>query len=458
MVQKLSCILRNQAIVKKIIFPIIVIAICLAIVPTLKAQDLTINIDANSHYYYRKDGASSIIVFVHGFLGDATSTWTNDSNESWQEFIKNDVNFKNYDIYNVNYNTAIFEESLNIPQIATMIKNDMEADDIFKYKKIHFIVHSLGGIVVKDMLTNMIPHEDKKLNLIKSISFLGVPSKGSSLADITQIYPRAFSNIYKDLVAEKFNTYLYSLNNNWKRLYDKKNRPSLNAWYETKKTNGLLIVSRDEASSFYDNFSPLIKNHLEIAKPKDKDDSLYKQVMNHIVESSDAYNIQKIYKIFSLPTTRIEDSKNTKQKKIITDQHIEFINYSNNVLYFDNINLTSGICLSLRDVPDDTDMTSIWMNDKETTKTLKINGKQVDSSHISMKLEPNEPLHIDIEIKRNILVSESEYIKIKNIPKDVFPLFREHELRKIFKDTLRSYILKLNSTTNNQECINLGKM
>src|SRR4051812_6785848 len=81
----------------------------------LTAQD---SYAADSRYYRKLDDAQRVIVFVHGVLGDGTSTWTAKNNAYWPALIADDEYFGKYSIYTYEYPSSLLSAPFSIDEIA----------------------------------------------------------------------------------------------------------------------------------------------------------------------------------------------------------------------------------------------------------------------------------------------------------------------------------------------------
>lgn len=65
-------------------------------------------------HYIRDTGKDSVIVFVHGVLGDSQSTWTNEGTKAyWPDLMKDDSHFSDFDIFVVGYPSTLFHPGYN---------------------------------------------------------------------------------------------------------------------------------------------------------------------------------------------------------------------------------------------------------------------------------------------------------------------------------------------------------
>src|SRR5271166_351202 len=80
--------------------------------------------------YVRSTGADTVIVFVHGFMGDGVSTWTNDdTNAYWPAMLTHDPTFNGVDIFVYSYDTG-FSSPLSIDELADSMRSVLVAEGV----------------------------------------------------------------------------------------------------------------------------------------------------------------------------------------------------------------------------------------------------------------------------------------------------------------------------------------
>src|SRR5215831_13853686 len=128
------------------------------------------------------------VVFVHGLGGNETSTWTSDgSNESWLDWVVQDI--PGIAVWSLRYPADATKwtaegEGMALPDRAANLIPTMLYYGI-GLKKIVFICHSLGGLVVKQILRHSsemaMPDWSVIANSTLGVAFLATPHSGSSL-------------------------------------------------------------------------------------------------------------------------------------------------------------------------------------------------------------------------------------------------------------------------------------
>lgn len=122
------------------------------------------------------------IIFVHGVTGDAVGTWTNEKSKAyWPSVVRNDSKFSRSNVWVFNYESPRISNAQNIEELARKLGDEMRADGVFeRHERVYFLAHSMGGLIVREMLTQVLPPPDK----VPMIYFFGTPSAGAELAGV----------------------------------------------------------------------------------------------------------------------------------------------------------------------------------------------------------------------------------------------------------------------------------
>jgi hypothetical protein len=155
------------------------------------AQDLKTSLRKVSAGSHGGDPTLVDVVFVHGLGGDDISTWKPDeSPESWLNWLAEDI--PSIAVWSLKYPAGATKwtakgEGMALPDRAANLIPTMLYYGIGSRKTI-FVCHSLGGLVVKQILrhsTEMAQPEWQKIaESTLGIAFLATPHSGSSLASI----------------------------------------------------------------------------------------------------------------------------------------------------------------------------------------------------------------------------------------------------------------------------------
>ncbi|MEH2011589.1 AAA-like domain-containing protein [Nostoc sp.] len=228
------------------------------------------------------------VIFVHGLGGHARGTWH-------PQELRNDDNFwltwlaqerPDLGIWSFGYKAEPFEwrdSTMPLFDRASNLLEYLQVNDIGKYPII-FITHSMGGLLIKEMLRNA--QTFKKTAIIeqtKGIVFLSTPHTGSHLANLVdKIGILARSSVSVDEL--KLHIPQLRQLNEWYRQNVDSLEIATKVYFETKPTQGFLVVDQDSANPAIKDVQPIATDddHLSITKPKSTEDLVYKGVSQFI--------------------------------------------------------------------------------------------------------------------------------------------------------------------------------
>jgi len=223
--------------------------------------------------YIRNDGGGAVIIFVHGIFGDERETWTCPSTSAyWPELLAKDPAFQGFDVYTIAYPSSFFGSGISLTEMAENVFLRMTVDGVFeKHKRVVFVAHDLGGILVQQML---LAHRSV-LDAVSTIVNYGVPFQGSSMASMMRFLTN--NKMFQAMVPSPA---LSSIESEWLEA-----RPKVNMYcaYETIPLKGVIVVSSASASAVCNMpVIPLNANHVDLVKPCDRNDESYLVLVNAI--------------------------------------------------------------------------------------------------------------------------------------------------------------------------------
>ncbi len=209
--------------------------------------------------YVREQHNTQVIVFVHGLFGKADSTWTCPKGQSWPHLIASDGAFNSANLYVASYPTPYVGNRMTIDEIVANLKNRLDGDGVFsKHKKVVFVAHSMGGLVVQRLL---LTYRDLAKQ-IPFIYFFATPSSGAELASLAHAF--SADPLLKEMLPGDQNDYLLNLENEWRAASFQSIRRY--CAYE-KPPIGPLVVDRLSATRNCDSSLPITADHISIVKP-----------------------------------------------------------------------------------------------------------------------------------------------------------------------------------------------
>jgi len=240
-----------------------------------------------------KSGGAADLIFVHGLTGGPITTWTcpgsgEPSGDYWPKWIYEDVPGLN--VYTLGYPTSLFERWAK-KEMSLYERAKASLDYIASFglgdRPIGFVTHSLGGLLVKQIVRTGSEASDDGWNAIakncRLVIFLATPHTGSSLASAFTLALPRLSSQYLHLLRSD-SSELDQLNAAYRRLAPEL-KISTAAYYETSKTKNLaVVVNRTDADPGVVGAEvvPVDADHIDICKPANRRHPLYLGVRRHV--------------------------------------------------------------------------------------------------------------------------------------------------------------------------------
>lgn len=172
---------------------------------------------SGAHYVSREGGKKRVIVLVHGFTGNADTSWKNSNGTSFPDLLASDVRIKQADIFVASYETHWREENSKISNLADALFQELTSMGVVtEHRDLVFLCHSLGGLVVERMLIDR-PEIAAKTSFIQ---FFGTPHQGafSEVTNPIASFIAAFgsNHVIPELRAGSGNKILVELDQEWR--------------------------------------------------------------------------------------------------------------------------------------------------------------------------------------------------------------------------------------------------
>ena len=115
-----------------------------------------------NNLWYLLNDSSSVIVFVHGILSDSLGCWLSKEEGQttyWPHLVTEDARLQHPAVFLGGFYTAVDAGKYDIADCAKELLNGLTVPDAqlhrtpLEQKRIVFICHSTGGIVVRYLLT-----------------------------------------------------------------------------------------------------------------------------------------------------------------------------------------------------------------------------------------------------------------------------------------------------------------
>jgi pimeloyl-ACP methyl ester carboxylesterase len=252
-----------------------------------------------------------LAIFVHGFLGDAVSTWKNETTQaSFPILLQQDPAFK-LDTFVFAFRSSAVGATLNVSEIAADLELRLDAAGVLEqYESLVIVGHSMGGLIARETLLSY-PRIAAKT---KATYFFGTPTTGSQVATIARLF--SSNPALAQLATSNPDTYLGEALRRWNRATTPTAKPYSEAIrshcaYERLPTRGVLIVPQASATALCNGETEAIDaNHMDLVKPADREATSYLRL---------ARALRAVMQQAARPTTDVEATRQ-KQKSPDADR------------------------------------------------------------------------------------------------------------------------------------------
>ena len=248
-----------------------------------------------------------LIVLLHGLGGDAVASFkAKGGDKSWPELMRNDVDrvrgarpLGDYATASLSF-PATCSDRFTIPQTAASLVRTLYDDGVWtRHPSIIFIGHSLGGLIIQEMLTTSQsdPRYGALVDRTAGAIFLATPVGGSdhaaALATLLEHVPGFDRScpMVRDLRSIDSNAFLQKLDADWRkfmqteeRLKGRERRLRSVCLYETKSLFGVMIVGQSASAAVCDERLAMNEDHLSIAKPASRSSEVYMRARGLIAD------------------------------------------------------------------------------------------------------------------------------------------------------------------------------
>lgn len=224
------------------------------------------------------------VVFIHGLGGDRQGTWQFNPESFWPNWLATE--FSDCRVYCFGYSSKKLAgfftgEGSSLQDIASIF-----ADALLSRNNaapaILFVCHSLGGLVVKQLVRRCLESADSDYQdlgrSVAGVAFMGTPHMGSNVASVlTHLLGQFLSKPTKQLVHGEDT--LLELNDSF-RTNVSRQALIVFSYYETEKTGGVHIVDKVTANPglLASEQIAVQSNHINICKPSSQDAPVYKSI------------------------------------------------------------------------------------------------------------------------------------------------------------------------------------
>ncbi|KAJ5078594.1 hypothetical protein M0811_04919 [Anaeramoeba ignava] len=225
------------------------------------------------------------IVFVHGLKGNFVKTWRGwfQSGNFWiQSLLPKDIN-KSARIVSVSVKTFLGgwgSEGGSLQDMSLILLQNLQKAGIGKNRPVIFVSHSLGGLVVKELVVSAQTKYPYLFRNIRGCVFYSTPHFGMSISSQSKYFELLFGpNSSLNILTDKNS--LISLNKKFGTL----KIPTLSFAESKSIIPGIIVVSPQSANPGFGKFILTKESHRTISKHKSRDDPIYQELITFINEN-----------------------------------------------------------------------------------------------------------------------------------------------------------------------------
>jgi predicted alpha/beta hydrolase family esterase len=269
------------------------------------------------------DNRRGDVIFIHGLGGDGRGTWhpeeKKDDDNFWCFWLGEDL--KHLGIWSLAYEvepTRWKGNTMPLVERATNALSILDLEEIGE-RPVVFITHSMGGLLVKQMLRNALdfnnPRWQKIVEQTKGIVYLSTPHSGSDLANWTQYIKLIIRGTVSLEELKAHHPRLLELNEVY-RNQERLSQIPIEVYYEKHETQGFLVVNSTSANPGIRGVTPIPVdyNHINISKPVSRKELLYRRIKRFVSECLPNNPLPPIHSDNRIPINNSPENKNFEVK------------------------------------------------------------------------------------------------------------------------------------------------
>lgn len=251
------------------------------------------------------DGVTTHVIFFHGLDGDKVKTWLSSSepSELWPCWLA--AGLAHVGVWSVGYDSSATKwrgASMHLPDRAENVLALMLAERRLRDGNLILIGHSLGGLVIKQILRSaqrdaLNNHTvESFLHRVRRVAFLGTPHFGAGLAQLAKLISLLFRRSSSTKALERNDPNLRDLNN-WYRKFCVENNIENLVLVETRAVRvlgvslpeilGQIVLPDSSDPGVGVTPIPIDADHIQISKPASRESEVYVHIEEFVNRSFD---------------------------------------------------------------------------------------------------------------------------------------------------------------------------
>ena len=231
------------------------------------------------------------VIFVHGLGGDVRGTWhpqgKHDDNNFWPTWLGEYL--PDVGVWSLKYEVEPFRWKGNTMPLVDRATNSLAVLDSYEIgeRPLVFITHSMGGLLVKQMLRHALDFATPEWKAIakqtKGIVFLSTPHSGSDIASWIKHIGKVLSTSVSVEELQANHSRLRELNLLY-RNHEQLRQVGMQVYCEKQTTSGFLVVDETSADPGIPGVVPIPVdcNHISICRPESKQSFVYRRVKRFV--------------------------------------------------------------------------------------------------------------------------------------------------------------------------------
>jgi protein SERAC1 len=280
------------------------------------------------------------VIFVHGLTGNPVTTWTSvgatePEGDYWPNWLATDLPYVNF--YTLGYPASLFAQwAKKEMTLYERAKHSLELLAGYELGKspLIFVCHSLGGLLVKQLLRTARESSEEAWHRIAdscvAVLFLATPHSGSSLANL--LY--AFSGCFSSHHVEKLKTDTSDLDelNESFRVLCHLQKLEVTVYYEMYKTGKFaIVVDKESADPGLSGVMPIPvdASHTNICLPENRHSPIYVSIRHRLKDLVQQPQVSetpssKVFEGDDLESLSLSDRRDLQTKMIAADREHEY--------------------------------------------------------------------------------------------------------------------------------------